>query len=296
VANHRAEKRSVPRRYPAGGTGPAPEERTDRAGRHTGGHAGGRKNLFPALPSAPSLVGIAALALAAAGALAVGHQGLTTEVAAGSFHKLSAQASVLNGASSIGSSSALTGRHRAVSRDSEREALQDAADQQLQAAAETQAKERNAALQELAASAEKHAANIAKNAWQLPIPPGLYHLTARFGQCSILWSHCHTGLDFAAAPGTPIHAVANGVVTSAGYEGSYGNQTIVTLADGTQLWYCHQTSYTVSPGEHVSTGQLIGYVGSTGNTTGPHLHLEVRPGGGDPVDPYTALVVHGLRP
>jgi murein DD-endopeptidase MepM/ murein hydrolase activator NlpD len=285
VANHRAEKRAVSRRRSGGGPG-----------RQAGGHVGGRKNLFPALPSTPSLVGIAALALAATGAVAAGHQGLTTSVAAGSFHKLSSQASVLNGASSIGSSSALTGRHRAVSRDSEREALQEAADRQLQSAAEQQAKERNAALEQLAASAQKHAAVIARNAWQLPVQPGVYHLTARFGQCSGLWSHCHTGLDFAAAPGTPIHAIANGVVTSVGYEGSYGNQTVVTLSDGTQMWYCHQSSSTVSSGEHVRAGQLIGYVGSTGNTTGPHLHLEVRPGGGDPVDPYTALLVHGLRP
>ena len=69
-----------------------------------------------------------------------------------------------------------------------------------------------------------------------------------------------------------------------------------TLEDGTELWYCHQTSYTVSSGETVHAGELIGYIGSTGHVTGPHLHLEVRPGGGDPVDPYTALVVHGMTP
>ena len=90
--------------------------------------------------------------------------------------------------------------------------------------------------------------------------------------------------------------MANGVVTSAEYDGSYGNKTVVTLDDGTELWYCHQTSFVVSSGETVRAGQLIGYIGSTGHVTGPHLHLEVHPGGGDPVDPYTALLVHGVTP
>jgi murein DD-endopeptidase MepM/ murein hydrolase activator NlpD len=91
-------------------------------------------------------------------------------------------------------------------------------------------------------------------------------------------------------------AVANGVVASTGYDGSYGNKTVVTLEDGTELWFCHQTSFGVSEGDVVRAGQVIGSVGSTGHVTGPHLHLEVRPGGGDPVDPYEALVVHGLQP
>lgn len=257
---------------------------------------GGRKNLFPALPSAPTLVGAAALALAATGAVTLSGTGAESELASGGFQKAAAQASVLNGASSIGSSDALSGRQRAVSRDSERQALAHAASARLQAAAEAQAKERNAALAALAASAEKHAVVIAKNAWQLPIPAGVYHLTARFGECSGLWSHCHTGLDFAAPAGTPLHAVAGGVVTEAGWAGAYGNRTIITLSDGTELWYCHQTSYDVSVGQTVNAGDLIGTVGSTGNVTGPHLHLEVRPGAGDPVDPYAALLAHGIHP
>ena len=101
---------------------------------------------------------------------------------------------------------------------------------------------------------------------------------------------------FAAPTGTPLMAIANGVVTSVGYEGAYGNQTILTLEDGTEIWYNHQTSYDVSVGDNVVAGQVIGTVGSTGNVTGPHLHLEVRPGGGDPVDPYAALVVNGVNP
>ncbi len=111
-----------------------------------------------------------------------------------------------------------------------------------------------------------------------------------------LWSSNHTGLDFATASGTPIVAVANGTITKTGSAGAYGNQTVETLEDGTEIWYCHQTTIDVQPGQVVTAGEQIGTVGSTGNTTGPHLHLEVRPGGGDPVDPASALAVHGVTP
>ncbi|MGZ5416061.1 MAG: M23 family metallopeptidase [Nocardioides sp.] len=257
----------------------------------SGGHAGGRKNLFRGLPSAPTLIGAAALALAAVGAT-VSQQG--TQLASDDYKKFAAQASVLNSASSIGSSDALAGRRRAVSRDSQREALEDAASAELQSAAESQAQERNAALAALAASAEKHASQIAKNMWVFPLPAGAYRVSHSFGQCSYLWANCHTGEDFSAPTGTPILSIANGVVTESGYDGAYGNKTVVTLEDGTELWYCHQTAMLVSVGDTVRGGQQIGTVGSTGNSTGPHLHLEVRPGGGDPVDPIGALDVHGV--
>ena len=127
------------------------------------------------------------------------------------------------------------------------------------------------------------------------LPVDNVSITAEFGEYG-LWASYHTGIDFNGNTGDPIRSIANGVVTSVGYDGSYGNKTVVTLDDGTELWYCHQTSYTVSEGEQVSAGDAIGYVGSTGNVTGPHLHLEVRPGGGDPVDPYAALEAHGVTP
>ncbi len=263
--------------------------RTAGQGHHTGGR--GRKSLIPGLPSAPSLIGAAALAFAAVGAT-VSQQ--NTQPASQDFQKFAAQASVLNSASSMGSGDAISGRQRAVSRDSQREALQDAADAELQAAAESQAKERNAALAALAASAEKHADQIAKNAWQLPLPAGSYRVSHNFGACSYLWANCHTGEDLSAPSGTPIYAIAAGTVTSAGYDGSYGYKTVVTLEDGTELWYCHQTSIGVSVGETLVPGQSIGTVGSTGNTTGPHLHLEVRPGAGDAVDPVGALAARGV--
>jgi murein DD-endopeptidase MepM/ murein hydrolase activator NlpD len=190
----------------------------------------------------------------------------------------------------------LSGRGRVVSRDSQRAALRDAADQDLQAVAEKQSRKRNAALARLAARAEKQAGRMAQDSWQLPVTAGAYHLTSRFGQCSGLWSHCHTGLDFAAPTGTPIHAVAAGTITEMGSAGAYGNRTIETLGDGTVLWYCHQSAFAARVGQKVAAGQQIGAVGATGNTTGPHVHVEVRPGDGDPVDPFAAMVAHGLKP
>ncbi|GCD92186.1 M23 family metallopeptidase [Nocardioides sp. LS1] len=260
-----------------------------RAEKATPRRSGSRGPLFRGLPSAPILIGITALAVSAGGAVVAADPALT-----GSDTARLSQASALSGLSGTDSSSLLDGRKATVSRDSRRDAQADAANAELVQQAEAQMKQRNAALAQFAKLAEAQAAKLKLNAWVLPVQG--YHLTARFGEYSGLWSHFHTGLDFAAPSGTPIVAVAGGVVTSTGYDGSYGNKTVITLDDGTELWFCHQTSYAVSPGETVRAGQLIGYVGATGNVTGPHLHLEVRPGGGDPVDPYQALVVHGLQP
>lgn len=129
--------------------------------------------------------------------------------------------------------------------------------------------------------------------WALPVTD--YRLTGRFGASDYYWASAHTGLDFATAQGSTIRAVAGGVVTLVEYDGSYGYKTVVTLEDGTEIWYCHQDEQLVTTGQRVRTGQPIGTVGSTGNVTGPHLHLEVRPGGADPVDPWQALAAHGRR-
>lgn len=123
-----------------------------------------------------------------------------------------------------------------------------------------------------------------------------YRLTGRFGDVSYHWSTMHTGLDFAAPSGTPIRSIGPGVVVEAGYDGSYGNKTVIRMPNGTELWYCHQSATTVAVGQRVKAGQLIGHVGTTGNVTGPHLHLEVHPAGGGLADPDAWLRARELRP
>jgi murein DD-endopeptidase MepM/ murein hydrolase activator NlpD len=299
MGDHRAERRGS--RRSASVANPVPgRRRADQpvavrsaAGgrRKASRHSGSRGPLFRALPSAPVLAGVATLAVAVGGAVSSGD--VIDTVAGGAAAAGPAAASALTGSSKVSQASLLSGRDVQVSRDSERDTLADATTKDLVQQAEAQARQRNAALAKFAKQAEAQSARLERNAWVLPMAG--YHLTATFGEYG-LWSSMHTGLDFAAPSGTPIYAVAGGVVTSVGYDGAYGNKTVITLEDGTELWFCHQTSYTVSVGEEVHSGELIGYVGSTGHTTGPHLHLEVRPGAGDPVDPYAALLAHGVQP
>jgi murein DD-endopeptidase MepM/ murein hydrolase activator NlpD len=250
-------------------------------------NAAKRSPLFRGLPSMPVAVGLATLAVAVGG--------VVTSTADPQLTAASERLVASNAMTGSFGSGAVGARGETVSRDSDRDALAQANGNDVVAETERHAEERNSALGELARDAEKEAAEIALNRWVLPIDPGSYRLTATYGQYG-LWASYHTGLDFAAPSGTPIRAVANGAVTEVGSDGAYGNKTVITLEDGTEIWFCHQSSFNVSEGDTVRSGDLIGYVGSTGNVTGPHLHLEVRPGGGDPVDPDAALRVHGVTP
>jgi murein DD-endopeptidase MepM/ murein hydrolase activator NlpD len=128
------------------------------------------------------------------------------------------------------------------------------------------------------------------------LPLASYDLSAGFGLTGPLWEAEHGGQDFSAYAGEPLVAVADGVVTEVAYAGPYGLRTILTLPDGTEVWYCHQTDATVVVGQEVGITDVIGSVGSTGNSTGPHLHLEVRPAAGSPVDPMEWLRSQGLEP
>jgi murein DD-endopeptidase MepM/ murein hydrolase activator NlpD len=251
-------------------------------------HAGSRGPLFKGLPSLPVAVGVATIAVAVGGVV-------TSTTAEPQLTSANGRLTAPNALSGSFGTAAVGTRAESVSRDSDRDALAAASGTDLVAEAERNAEERNSALGALARDAEKEAAEIALNRWVVPIEPGVYRITATYGQYG-LWSSYHTGMDFAAPSGTPIRAIANGTITEVGSDGAYGNKTVLTLEDGTELWFCHQSSYAVQEGETVRGGDVIGYVGSTGNTTGPHLHLEVRPGGGDPLDPYAALKAHGVTP
>ena len=185
----------------------------------------------------------------------------------------------------------------AAQAEAESRAAQLAAEQAVQheqaLRAEALAQENAQRAAEQARDAEAEQARSAQDLGELVVPvPGAVP-GAGFGQSGSYWSHLHTGLDLAAATGTPVVAVGRGTVTSAGWAGAYGYRIVETLPDGTEIWYCQLSSIGVGGGE-VTAGQPIGRVGATGNVSGPHLHLEVRPGGGEPVDPSVWLAEHGL--
>lgn len=104
-------------------------------------------------------------------------------------------------------------------------------------------------------------------------------ISSRFGVRSSVRSSAHTGLDIATATGTPVTAAASGTVTFSGWKGSYGYLLVVTHSNGVQTYYGHCSKLYVSAGTSVSQGQTIAAVGSTGNSTGPHLHFEIRVNG-----------------
>lgn len=131
--------------------------------------------------------------------------------------------------------------------------------------------------------------------WTAPLANA--NVTTPYRASGSSWSSgYHTGSDFQAASGTPIRAIGPGTVVSAGWSGSYGNEVVIRHEDGMYSQYAHQSSLSVSTGQTVAGGQQIGLSGSTGNSTGPHLHFEVRtgPGYGSDVDPIAYLRQHGV--
>ncbi|MDQ0905950.1 murein DD-endopeptidase MepM/ murein hydrolase activator NlpD [Streptomyces canus] len=107
----------------------------------------------------------------------------------------------------------------------------------------------------------------------------------------------HTGVDFAVPTGTSVKAVAAGKVVTSGWGGSFGYQVVIRHADGRYTQYAHLSAISVKSGQSVGGGQRIGRSGSTGNSSGPHLHFEVRtgPGFGSDIDPVAYLRAGGIR-
>ncbi|GAA4127347.1 hypothetical protein GCM10022215_37730 [Nocardioides fonticola] len=268
----------MPTHYPGAGKRRKATDKPAR-GRHRAAPSAG---LLQSLPAAgPKVFGALVVAGAIGGGAALAAPDDAQPRAVGADVS-SPVAAITPGAGAIGQ------RELSVSRSTNREAAAsgDAAVQAQRA--------RQRALRKQQAEARAYARQLDARRWVLPVRD--YHLTGTFGEASSLWSSTHTGLDFATTYGTDIHAVAAGTITEAGWAGSYGYRTVETLTDGTEIWYAHQSRILAQVGDRVDRDEVIGEVGSTGNSTGPHVHVEVRPHGGDPVDPQVAFPQHDVTP
>ncbi|MFJ3235038.1 M23 family metallopeptidase [Streptomyces sp. NPDC086787] len=247
---------------------------------------------MPDLPSVDSLLGNGSQETPAGSGTALSALGVSSDDSAQGAddagealrNRIMAQAERQQGQAENKATAAADQRILAAAAQAEKVAATQAADAKEKAAAEVKKQ----------AEAER----LAKLAKQYTLPTSSYTITSTFGQAGAMWSSgYHTGLDFAAPTGTLIKAIHSGTITEAGWAGSYGYRTILTLNDGTELWFCHQSSISVKTGQKVATGEIIGRVGATGNVTGPHLHLEVHPGGqATGIDPMTWLRGKGLNP
>ncbi|MEV4973456.1 M23 family metallopeptidase [Streptomyces scopuliridis] len=147
----------------------------------------------------------------------------------------------------------------------------------------------------------KAAANAKKaRSWTDPVKH--YQLSAGFGLGGSRWAHKHSGQDFAVPVGTPVHAAHSGTVVKAGPNGAgdgpaYGNAIVIKHKNGTYSQYAHLSQVKVYVGQKVTTDKVIGLSGNTGNSSGPHLHFEIRttPNYGSAVNPVPFLRSVGVK-
>ncbi|MET9562469.1 M23 family metallopeptidase [Streptomyces tauricus] len=178
-------------------------------------------------------------------------------------------------------------------------AEQAVAREKAEAAAKKRAEEARAKAEkelEAKARAAREAERKRLNAYTAPIA-GSYVSTSYQAGGGVWSSGSHTGIDFHAASGTAVHAVGSGTVVEAGWGGSYGNQIVIKMVDGTYTQYGHLSSIGVSVGQTVTPGQQIALSGATGNVTGAHLHFEARTTAeyGSDMDPVAYLRGHGVN-
>ena len=107
------------------------------------------------------------------------------------------------------------------------------------------------------------------------------------------WGSTHKGIDFAATTGESVRAANGGVVRSASWNGGYGNVVVIDHDNGVSTLYAHNSSMTVKPGQRIEAGEVIAKAGSTGHSTGPHVHFEVKVDG-ETVDPRPWLAQRGI--
>ncbi len=141
-----------------------------------------------------------------------------------------------------------------------------------------------------AAIKKAEAARQAREKWVLPIKGATF--TSGYGW---RWGRMHEGNDFGTPTGTPLAAMSTGTVIFAGFQGGYGNKVEIEYWDGTVSVYGHLSSISANVGDRVAPGDVIGLSGNTGHSTGPHLHLEIHPQGGNAVDPEPWLQRKGLQ-
>ncbi|MFE9395103.1 M23 family metallopeptidase [Streptomyces flavidovirens] len=149
-----------------------------------------------------------------------------------------------------------------------------------------------------AAAAKKAQAKKASS-WMKPVQH--YSLSATYGKGGGMWASKHSGQDFAVPTGTPVDAVHGGTVVKAGPNGAgdgpaYGNAIVVKHDNNTYSQYAHLSKVNVYPGQKVRTGERIGLSGNTGNSSGPHLHFEIRttPNYGTAINPVSFLRAEGV--
>ncbi|MFI8166433.1 M23 family metallopeptidase [Streptomyces sp. NPDC085931] len=150
------------------------------------------------------------------------------------------------------------------------------------------------------AAAVKKAAKKAKPSWVDPVKK--YKLSASFAQNGGMWQSTHSGQDYAVPSGTRVVAAHGGTVVKAGGNGAgdgpaYGNAVVIKHGNGTYSQYAHLSQVKVRIGQVVKTGQEIARSGNTGNSSGPHLHFEIRttPNYGSAVDPVKFLRAKGVK-
>ena len=177
-----------------------------------------------------------------------------------------------------------------ISRERTRKAV--AAQQAASAAkaAREAAQKKAAAEAKRKALAAAEAERKARRSWVKPISGATF--TSGYGW---RWGRMHNGNDFATPIGTPIVSMSSGTVIFAGGDGAFGNKVEIEYWDGTVSYYAHMDSISVSVGQQVAAGERVGTSGNSGRSTGPHLHLEIHPGGGKAVNPAPWLRARGLQ-
>ncbi|MFH9723921.1 M23 family metallopeptidase [Streptomyces sp. NPDC017254] len=177
------------------------------------------------------------------------------------------------------------------------------ADAQAHVAAQVKAAAAKATAAKKVAAVKKVAVKpvAAKKAPSWVKPVSAYTLSASYNQGGAMWAHKHSGQDFAVPVGTPVKAAGSGTVVKAGPNGggdgpAYGNAIVVKHANGTYSQYAHLSKIKVHIGSKVMVGQQIALSGNTGNSSGPHLHFEIRttPNYGSAVNPAAFLRSHGV--